>query len=179
MQQTSIKHGLVAGVFILIYSTIVDLMTGSLANASIAQFQKLEQLGFLRYLILILAVFILLRTLKNNSGEPLPFMTLVKHGVILSLIVAAMIGIWELIFIVRHPDFYSIYSKIYIDQVRANGATEQVIQTAQKNMAKYTWMQNPPLTGLFYFLEYAALGASSALIFGLFLGKRKTNTDEE
>lgn len=173
MKKITLTFGLMAGVIIIVYSFIVFMLFGDFSKMTAGQFQMVEILGYLRYLILLLTVFFAMRTFKKNTDRALNYWQIVKQGVMVALVVAVCIGIMEAVYLLLNPGFYEKFGKMYAEQLKAGGATEKAINAAKQEMDNYKWMQTPLMTGVFYFFETALTGSVASLIIGRFLKSKK------
>ncbi|MEP7256425.1 MAG: DUF4199 domain-containing protein [Ferruginibacter sp.] len=177
MKKITLNFGLMAGAIIIVYSFIVFMVFGDFSKMTPGQFQMVEVLGYLRYIILLLTVFFAMRTFKKNTGQSLNYWKIVKQGVMVALVVAVCVGIMEAVYLSLNPDFYEKFGKMYVEQLKAGGATEKAINAAKQEMENYKWMQNPLMTGIFYFFETALIGSVASLIMGRFMkSKKQTQT---
>lgn len=176
MKKTALVFGSIAGGIILVYSAIVFLALGDFKKMTPEQFQMAELFGYLRYIILLLAVFFGMRTLGRNTGYVSGYGKLVRQGILVALVVALGVGLMEAVYMMVNPGFYENFSELYMQQLKAGGANEQAIAEAKKEMEAFSWMQNPGMTGIFYFFETAIIGAIGALLIGIFIPKRKATT---
>ena len=164
MKQITIRFGLIAGAIVLLYSIIVVFAFGDIAQLNAGQLQMVEAFGFLRYLILLLAIVFAIRAYKRTAQTPPTYWSLVKQGVLVSLVVAGCIGIMECVYIALNPDFYEDFAAMYIKHLQENGASASELAEVSGQMESYRWMQNPFMTGVFYFFETLLIGTVMALI---------------
>jgi hypothetical protein len=174
MKRITLTFGLISGTVIIVYTFVVLLVFGDFSTMSLRQFRMVEALGYLRYLILLLTIFFAMRTFCKQAGQPVNYLTIVKQGIMVTILVAILIGIMEYFYMVVTPDFYENYSQLYIKQMKHNGATTEMMNQAKHEMGNYKWMQNPLMTGLFYFFETFLIGAVATLLIGIFLKSKKT-----
>lgn len=172
MKYTPVTFGLIAGAVVLLYSAIVLSIFNDLAHLTPKQFGILETLGYLRYIILLLAIFIVMRSFKQQTTSA-RYWDIAKQGMYTALVIAICIGIMEGVYILLNSNFYTTYAAMYAQQLKANGATEQTLQQAKQQMEAFKWMQTPTMTGVFYFFETSLIGCVAASLFAIFM-KSKT-----
>lgn len=172
MRKAALTFGLIGGGLVIVYSFIILTVFGDFGNMPLDKLGVLEVLGYLNYLILILAIFFAMRAQKNEwvqSGQSIKYMNIVKVGLMVSFIVAVFVGIGEFIYISVNPEFFNQYGDLMVKKLEASGAPAQEITDLRQSMEDFKWMQNPIGSGLFYFLESFVIGAVIAFIFGIFL----------
>lgn len=135
----------------------------------------LETLGYLRYIILLLTIYFAIRTFKKQNNGQLTYRQAAKQGIMVALVIAVCIGLMESIYIIMEPGFYEKYGKLYAGQLKAKGASAEKINEMKAEMDKYKWMQNAPMTGLFYFFETALIGTIGSLIMARFFKTKKSS----
>ena len=167
MKKTTLTFGLVAGAITLLYSLGVMLWMG--ADITPEKFAVAEALGFLRYIILLLAVFFTLWTLRKRNPEKVGFRPLFREGLLVTLVIAAFVGILEAVYMAANPDFMQEAQAIYMGGMVAKGATAAEIAEMQAQMEAFSWMENPVLSGLFYFGEVLLIGTVASALMALFM----------
>lgn len=68
MKKTVLTFGLLSGIIIIVYSLIVFMAFGSFSSMSTSDFARVEMLGYLRYIILLLTVIFAIRYFKKQNG---------------------------------------------------------------------------------------------------------------
>ncbi|HEX2787221.1 MAG TPA: DUF4199 domain-containing protein [Ignavibacteria bacterium] len=172
MKKAALTFGLIGGVLVIIYSAILFMTFGDFGNMPLDKLGILEVMGYLNYLILILAIFFAMRAQKkewSESGQSMKYMSIVKVGLMVSFIVALFVGIGEFIYISINPEFFNQYGDLMVRKLEAGGASAQEITDLRQSMEDFKWMQNPIGSGVFYFFESFVIGAVIAFIFGIFL----------
>lgn len=172
MKKLTLQFGLVAGLVIVGYSLVVMLLFGNIAKLSPKEFQMVEVLGFLRYIILLLAVFLAMRAVRKMPETNPGFWPVVRTGILVALVIALLVGLMEFGYILSNPEFYDQYGEMYLSRMKADGAPEAEIAAAQQQIEDYAFMANPVVSGVFYFIETALVGSVAALIMGIFLRKK-------
>lgn len=175
MKKPALVFGLIASGVILFYSFIVFMVFGDWDNMTPRNLLVLTVFGYLRYLILIIAIFLSMRAFRKDSISP-NYMSVVKIGLLVTLIIALFIGIGECIYIALNPDFMDKYGAVQIRSMQSEGATPEQITAYQQELESFSFMKNPFLTGIFYLFETFIIGAIVSLIFGIFLRSKNTVT---
>ena len=170
MKKTTLTFGLLSGLIIIAYSVVVFLWMGE--DITVEKFAVAEMLGFLRYVILLLAIFFTLWTMRKRSEGGISFGRLFKEGFFVAVIAALFVGAMEAIYLSVYPGFMEQAQSIYIERMVADGATATELAEMKGQMEAFAWMQKPALSGLFYFFETLLVGTVGAVLMGLFL-KRK------
>ncbi len=177
MNKHVLQFGILAGVIIFTYSLGVFFFYGDFSRLTPAQLSQLKVLGYLRYIILFLGVFLGMRAFRKSLPPPHGFWQMTKTGILIALLVAVFVGAMEFIYIrFMNPEFYDEYGKVFIEGMRESGEPEQKIAEAQQGLESFSWMRNPVLTGIFYFFETLIVGSIAAAPFGLFLRSRTSRT---
>lgn len=178
MKKPVLVFGLLASGVIFFYSFVVFMVFGDWDNMTPRNLQVLTVFGYLRYLILIIAVFLAMRAFRKDAISP-NYMGVVKIGLLVTLIIAVFIGIGECIYIALNPDFMDKYGAVHIRSLQAEGATPEQITAYQQELESFSFMKNPFFTGIFYFFETFIIGAIITLIFGIFLRPKDTVTSAQ
>ena len=173
MKKSTLIFGLLSGIIIAIYTFIVLFAFGDFSKMSLKQFQMVETFGYLRYLILLLTVFFAMHTYKKSSTG-VNYWAVAVQGIQVALLVGVIVGIMEYCYMILSPGFYEKYGHMYVAQMKHNGASMEALKQVKLEMNNYKWMQNPLMTGIFYFFETFLIGTTAALILGIFLKNKKT-----
>ena len=170
MKKTTLTFGILSGVIILAYSVVVFLYMGT--DITVEKFAVAEVLGFLRYVILLLAIFFTLWTMRKRAESGISFGRLFREGFFVAVIAALFVGAMEAVYMALYPDFMEQAQAIYIERMVADGATATELAEMKGQMEAFSWMRVPALSGLFYFFETLLVGTVGAVLMSLFL-KRK------
>ena len=174
MKKTAINFGLLSGLIIIIYTAVVFLVFGDFSKMSTGDFSKLEMLGYLRYIILLLTIIFAIRYFKKQNGNTGSFRQLFLAGLYTALVVAILVGLMEMAYMLINPDFIDQYAEITTRKMQEEGATTEAIASHKADMDKYRWMANPAMMGIFYFFETSVLGTLISLIASLILKTKKS-----
>lgn len=174
MKKHALTFGLIAGGLIFVYSFIVLLVIGEPSAMTAEDLKVAEVFGYLRYVILLLAVFFVIRTYRKSQSIPIRYAGLLKTGLLCSAVVGICVGLMELIYLTMNPDFMDSYGKLYIEGLENNGASAEKIAEAKQYMEDYQWMSNPLLAGAFYFVETFIIGAIGSSIVSIFYRQKRS-----
>jgi|GEM_PF-2527659 len=172
MNSIQLKYGFVTGTIIVVYSLITLYYAGDFSTMDQTKFKMLETLGYLRYLILLVMLYFGLAACRKKSTGPVTFRSLLRAGVVLTLVVSVMVGLMEMIYIYLHPEFYEQYGAVYLQHMQASGASADDIAKAKESMQQYQVMSTPWANGLFYFFETAFIGNIATLAFAFIMKPR-------
>lgn len=175
MKKTVINFGLLSGLIIIVYTTVIFLVFGDFSKMKTEDFSKLEMLGYLRYIILLLTIIFAIRYFKKQNGNTANFRQLFLAGLYTALVVALLVGLMEMAYMLINPDFMDQYAELTTRKMQEEGATTAAIASHKADMDKYKWMANPALMGIFYFFETAILGTLISLVVSLILKTRMPN----
>ncbi len=172
MNKPAWKYGLISGAIILVYSAIALYMLGDPSLAGQAQFDLFQSLGYLRYLILLVFLYLAMRSFRNQTPEPPTFRPLMRTGVLVTLVAALMAGLLEGVYLVLNPGFYEHYMVAYISRLKTSGAPEVEIRQLEDSLKQAGFMKTPLANGMYYFLEMAFIGNIASLAFAMLMRKR-------
>ena len=173
MKKIVLTFGILSGIIIIIYSFAVFLIFGDFAKMSAQEFNTVEKLGYLRYIILLLTIVFAVRYYKKQNGGQGSFKQLFVAGFYTALIVAVLVGLMEFVYMLVNPDFMDQYAAIMENKMKAEGATAEMIAKQQKQVESMKWMAHPAGMGIFYFFETAILGTIVSVITALINKTRK------
>lgn len=171
MKKIAWTFGMIAGIVILVYSAVVIFAFGDFKNMTATDLQKVEAFGYLRYLILILAVLFGIREWRKLPDVPLNWWNLAKAGIAVALVVALFVGLFEMAYAWANPNFMEEYGRLYIENLQNSGTSEVEVAQAKQQMADFAWLKNPLASGGFYFAETSIVGALAAALLALFFKK--------
>lgn len=173
MNKPAWKYGLISGTIILVYSAIALYLLGDPSLAGQAQFGLFQSLGYLRYLILLVFLYLAMRSFRSHAQEAPSFRALMRTGVLVTLVAALMAGLLEGVYLALNPGFYDHYMMAYIGQLKTSGAPESEIRQLEESMKQAGFMKTPLANGLYYFLEMAFVGNIASLAFAMVMRKRE------
>ncbi len=168
-------YAFIAGIAIVLYHFSVFAAIGDLSKLDPVQWQRLEYLGFARYLFLILGVVLSIRLHRRTHSDNATLKSLFLVGLAASTIIAHFVGIMEYAWTSAHPEFFEVYMNSQVLQAQQSGMDPEKIQQLRTGAEQMKFLQTPLMSGIFYFVETMIIGALSSLV-SAFLWK---NTAED
>ncbi|HEX2787220.1 MAG TPA: DUF4199 domain-containing protein [Ignavibacteria bacterium] len=172
MKKTALTFGLIASAIIIFYSFIFYLIFGDVNTMTPGKMTVMEVFGYLRIITLIIAIFFAMKSLRKDPNNS-TYMSVVKTGLMVALIVSVFIGIGETVYTALNPGLYDKYGEMEIQSLQEKGVSPEGIAEERKMREDLRWMANPVMAGIFCFLGIFVIGVIVALILGIFL---KANT---
>jgi Protein of unknown function (DUF4199) len=173
MKKIVLTFGILSGLIIIIYSAAVFLVFGEFSKMSIADLNKVEKLGYLRYIILLLTIIFAVRSYKKQNGGRGTFKQLFLAGFYTTVVVGVLVGLMELVYMVLNPGFMEQYATLTETRMKEQGASAELLSDHKAQMESMKWMATPVGMGVFYFFETTVLGTIISVITAL-IGKSKT-----
>jgi len=157
--------GIVAGGLIFAYSMIMLAVVGNITSLSADEIDRLELLGYGRYLVLFVAVFLAIGSTLRHAALPVGRAILLRRGVLCAAAAALFVGATEFVYIrFLNPQFFEQYETIYLGHLQQRGASPEELASASRQLEALSWMRSPMMMGLFYAAETLVVGAASALL---------------
>ncbi|MEM1000021.1 MAG: DUF4199 domain-containing protein [Bacteroidota bacterium] len=172
MQKLIIRYGVYGGLIIVAYSMLVFIVYGDIGELSDRQFQFVEALGFLRYVILFIALFMAMRAYSKDPGAQVGWWPVVRVGILVTLIIAVLVALLEVVYISSYPSFYADYAEIYLSRAEARNPTPSELAVAKRSIENYSFLASPILSGAFYLVETTVVGFVASMATGYFLKKK-------
>ncbi len=178
MKRIIFAYGGIAGAiiisFIIVSVMIWDPTTSHTANT--------EWVGYLIMIVALSLIFFGVKSYRDSElGGVIKFWEAVKVGLGITLVASVVyVAGWESYLNISDTDFMTQYADAYIEQLRADGASEQEIADAEAMMARYKEMYQNPFTRLgITFLEIFPVGLIITFISAGFLRKSTFLPSEE
>ena len=129
MKKVVLTFGLISGAVIAgLMWLMLALMKAGFSSHSLL-------MGYATMVIALSLVFFGIKSFRDNNGGKITFFKGLQIGILISLISALCYGIsWEAYYRTSGSEFMQQYSTQYIEQMRANGSTEDEVAKAQKEM---------------------------------------------
>lgn len=157
--------GIVAGGIIVATSMIVLAFIGNITNLSANELDRLELLGYARYLVLFVAVYLAIRSTARHAASPVSRATLLQKGLVCAGAAAMFVGALEFAYIrFLNPQFFEQYGTIYLDHLQQRGASPEELASASRQLDALSWMRSPMMMGLFYAAETFVVGTVAAVL---------------
>jgi hypothetical protein len=164
----------------LIFGTISGLISVAMLAVTLALsksigFDKGMIIGYATIILSLSLVFFGIRSYRDNIQQGyISFGKAFGVGILICLISCMFYVItWEIMYFNFMPDFSTEYAKYQMEQLKAGGATEQVMQTAMEESKKFKEMyDNPLINAAITFTEPFPVGLLITLISSLILKKK-------
>ena len=161
MKKTVLTFGLISGFIMIAMMTITLVLS--------------DRIGFghnlvLGYTILVLGsllIFFGIRSYRENiGGGQISFGRAFAVGILITVVASVCYVVcWEIIYFNFMPDFADKYAAYILEQARASGATQQVIDAKLAEMKGLkALLDNPLYNGLMTFAEPFPIGLLVTLI---------------
>ncbi len=176
MKKTILTFGLISGAV----SSVLMLSTVPFIDR--IGFDRGVIVGYTAIVLSFLLVFFGIRSYRENvGGGQITFGRALSVGLLITLISCAFYVVtWEIIYFKLMPDFAEKYTNYMVEQVRASGAGQQVIDAKMQEMKSMkVLLDNPLFNGAIAFLEPFPVGLIISLISAAILRKRKPKDREQ
>ncbi len=176
MKKTVLTFGVISGVV----SSVLMVSTALLLDR--IGFDKGVIVGYTGIVLSFLLVFFGIRSYRENvGGGQITFGRAFSVGLLITLISCAFYVItWEIVYFKLMPDFAEKYTNYMVDQIRASGASQQVIDAKLQEMNSMKELyDNPLINAAITFLEPFPIGLIVSLISAAILRKRKPKDGEQ
>jgi len=172
----ALKFGLISGGIILLYTYGAFAYFGDMSQLSFDQLNTIDALGYLRYIVLLIAIYIGIR-IAVKTAVAITFGALFLAGIQVVVVIAIIVGLMEYGYIqFWNPGFYDQYGAIMLEHLRNSGVTQEIMSRAQDQITSLSWMKDPLMTGLFYFFETFLIGAVGALVIAFFFRPKSSGS---
>lgn len=169
MKKTVLTFGLIAGTVLSVF------MLATLPFLDRIGFDKGEIIGYTSMVLAFLMVFFGIRSYRENvGGGKISFGRAFAVGILITLIASlCYVATWELIYFKLAPGFAEKYTNYVIEQARASGATQQVIDAKLQQMKDFKAMyDNPFINAAITLIEPFPVGLIMTLISSAILRKK-------
>ena len=170
MKKTVLTFGLISGAV----SSVLMLTTALLLDR--IGFDKGVIVGYTGIVLSFLLVFFGIRSYRENvGGGQITFGRALSVGLLITLISCVFYVVtWEIVYFKLMPEFAEKYTNYMVEQVRASGASQQVIDAKLQEMkAMKAWYDNPLINAAITFVEPFPIGLIVSLISAAILRRRK------
>jgi uncharacterized protein DUF4199 len=176
MKKTILTFGLISGVV----SSVLMLATVPFIDR--IGFDKGVIVGYTAMVLSFLLVFFGIRSYRENVGDgQISFGRALSVGLLITLISClCYVVTWEIVYFKLMPDFFDKYTSYIVEQVRASGASQQVIDAKTQEMKTFKALyDNPLFNAAVTFLEPLPIGVLISLISAAILRRRKPRNGEQ
>lgn len=170
MKKTILTFGLISGAV----SSVLMLSTALLLDR--IGFDKGVIVGYTGIVLSFLLVFFGIRSYRENvGGGQITFGRALSVGLLITLISClCYVVTWEIVYFKLMPGFAEKYTNYVMEQVRASGASQQVIDAKMQEMKTFKALyDNPVFNAAVTFLEPFPIGLLISLISAAILRRRK------
>ena len=139
-------------------------------------FEKGQVIGYTTMVLAFLLVFFGIRSYREEEGNgSISFGRAVAVGLLMTLIACVgYVVTWEIIYFKLAPGFADKYTSYILEQLRASGATQQLIDAKIEEMKNFkAILDNPLLNAAITFLEPLPVGLIMTLISAAILRRKK------
>jgi hypothetical protein len=172
MKKIILTYGLIAGGIVC----ILWIAAYPLHESGVINFDNGMIVGYTSMVIALSTIFFAIKNHRdqNRSGS-ITFLEGLKIGLLITAIAAIMYALtWEVYYNTVASDYMEKWSAYSIDKMKANGASEAEISTAQSEMAEMAEMYKNPLVRFgFTLMEIVPVGLLLSLISAGVLRKRQ------
>ena len=176
MKKTVLTFGLISGFIMIAMMTITLLLS--------------DRIGFghnlvLGYTILVLGsllIFFGIRSYRENIGNgQISFGRAFAVGILITVVASVCYVVcWEIIYFNFMPDFADKYAAYIVEQARASGATQQVIDAKLAEMKGLkALLDNPIYNGLMTFAEPFPIGLLVTLVSAAILRTKRAKSVQQ
>jgi hypothetical protein len=169
MKKTVLTFGLIGG------AIMATMMFATLPFVDKIGFGKGEIIGYTTMILAFMLVFVGVRSYRENvSGGHITFGRAFAVGILITVVACVCYVIaWEIIYFKFMPEFVDKYASYMVENVRASGASQQVIDAKLQQMKSFKAMYNNPLiNAAISFTEPFPIGLIVTLISAAILRKK-------
>jgi hypothetical protein len=176
MKKTVLTFGLIAGAILSV------MMLATIPFIDRIGFDKGEIIGYTTMILSFLMVFFGIRSYRENVGNGyISFGRALSVGLLITAIASVCYVVtWEVIYFKLMPDFAEKYTNYALEEIRASGASQQLIDAKRQEMKTFVEMYNNPLiNAAITFVEPLPVGLILTLISAAVLRKKPSLADSE
>lgn len=174
MKKTVLTFGLISGAVISI------LMLSTIPFADKIGFGKSEVVGYTTMILSFMLVFFGIRSYRENIGHgTISFGRAFAVGSLITLVTCVCYVVtWEIMYFKLLPGFVEKYSAYMVEQLKASGASQQVIEAKLQDMKRLKVMfDNPLINAAISFIEPLPIGLPITLISAAILRKKSKSPE--
>lgn len=176
MKKTVLTFGLISGAILSL------MMLATLPFIDKIGFDKGEIIGYTTMVLSFLLVFFGIRSYRETvGGGTITFGRAFSVGILITLIsCVCYVVTWEIIYFKLAPGFAEKYANYMMEQLRASGASQQVIEAKLQEMKSFIAMyDNPLINAAISFIEPFPVGLIMTLISAAILRRKARPNDRE
>jgi len=170
MKRTALTFGLIAGAILSV------MMLVTLPFHEAIDFDNLEVIGYSTMVLAFLLVFFGVRSYRDNvAGGTVGFGRAFGVGVLIVAVASACyVATWQVIYFKLSPGWGASYQAHILDQMQADGESEQAIARKRTELAEFEELyRNPAINAAITFLEPLPVGLVMALVSAGLLSRRR------
>lgn len=174
MKKTVLTFGLISGAMMSL------MMLGTITFIDRIGMDKGMVIGYTTMLLSFLLVFFGIRSYRENvGGGQISFGRAFSVGILIMLISCLCYVItWQILYSSYLPDFMEKYTNYTMEQLRASGASQAVIDAKAEEMRQFSVLyQNPLFRAAVTFLEPLPVGLPITLISAFILRRKNPKKD--
>lgn len=171
MKKTVLTFGLISGAVISV------MMLSTMPFMDRIGFDKGMFIGYTTMIVSFMLVFFGIRSYRENVGQgQITFGRAFAVGILISVISCiCYVVTWEIIYFKFNTGFAEKYGSYLIEQARAAGASQQVLEAKMQEMQQMKAMlDNPLINSAITFLEPWPVALPITLISALILRKKRS-----
>jgi len=176
MKKTILTFGLISGAV----SSVLMLCTALFLDR--IGFDKGMIVGYTGIVLSFMLVFFGIRSYRENvGGGQITLGRALSVGLLITLISClCYVVTWEIVYFKLMPGFAEKYTNYMVEQIRASGASQQVIDAKLQEMNSMKALyDNPLFNAAITFLEPFPIGLTISLISAAILRRRKPKDREQ
>ena len=169
MKKTVLTFGLIGG------AIMAAMMFATMPFIDKIGFNKGEIIGYTTMVVAFMLVFFGIRSYRENvNGGYITFGRAFAVGILITSVACVCYVIaWEIIYFKFMPEFVDKYASYMVEQVKASGASQQVIDAKLQQMKSFKAMyDNPFINAAISFFEPFPIGLIVTLISAAILRKK-------
>jgi hypothetical protein len=174
MKKTVLTFGLISG------ALSATMMLATMPFIHRIGFDKGLIVGYTAIVLSFLLVFFGIRSYRDNVGNgSITFGRAFAVGILITLISCVFYVVtWEIIYFKLMPDFGETFTNYAVEQVRASGGSQQMIDAKVQEMkALVETLNNPLMNAAYTFIEPFPVGLLLTLISAAILRRRPSVAD--
>ncbi|HEU5290029.1 MAG TPA: DUF4199 domain-containing protein [Cyclobacteriaceae bacterium] len=173
MKKVILIYGLIAGSIV----AAVMFITMPMYQNGVLNLDNGETIGYTTMVIALSLVFFGIKSFRDNhSNGAISFGKGFKVGILITLIASTMYGLsWEVMYPRIGEEFTKKYQEKYFADLKADGATDQEIAEAKKQMESFSVMYKNPVYRFCFstFVEIFPVGLVITLISAAVLRRKE------
>jgi hypothetical protein len=175
MKKTVLVFGLISGAIMSL------MMIATLPFIDRIGFDKGAIIGYTTMVLSFLLVFFGMRSYRDNvGGGQISFGRALAVGLLITFVsCVCYVVTWEIIYFKLMPDFADKYSSYMVEQLKASGASQEIVRAKIEEMRQFKAMyDNPFINAAITFLEPLPIGLILTFISALIVRRKRKDVPE-